>query len=77
MTELKRRRFLKAALGTVVGVCLPLPAISHAQPPSLRSVPTAGETLWSEAVAEIMREQIEVIRANQMCFEEPRWIRES
>lgn len=30
---MRRRRFLKAALGGIVGVCLPLPAHPRAEPP--------------------------------------------
>ena len=41
---MRRRRFLKAALGTIVGVCLPLEAIPRAKPP-LSSIYTPGMTM--------------------------------
>ncbi len=41
-----RRRFLKAALGTIAGVCLPLPAFPRAKPP-LSPVFTPG--IWAGA----------------------------
>jgi hypothetical protein len=42
---MRRRRFLKAALGGLVGVCLPLPAIPHAKPPS-----TCTPGIWEMAM---------------------------